>query len=591
MIRSEAEVTRLAPIASLLVAIGMTAPRAAAQTPITSGVVVDQTGLPLPGATVQLREGDRTVASTTTAGDGHFEFDSALDGDAIAAALDGFEPTVVPRSDAARIVLLLAHTTATTTVVAPAFVEESATTASLGSHLTASTLARLPSSHMKAKESLPLLPSVIRGADGLLRVGGARPYETPLLIDGFNVTDPATGVSNINLPFEAVGSVDVLRDPMAASYGGLIGGVMQLDSKAGGDAFRMGVQGFVPRPRFASPGFGRLEGIFHRVYAGGAAMQRRVRYFATVEYDFERIPVPGVTQGAGPDIVEQSTTMFGRLDVQPSDRQALTLEALAFPAATTSAGLSPRREQPATANNHSSDVFVGLTDRFVFADASVLTMKGGVVTHDTTITPNGSGIAYLSPQGWRGNWFASVDRRAIRYTVTVNWDRTIPASFGTHALTMGSSVTPRRLSGTVFENPVVVENSDGQTVRSIDFGPGSTIRARDARISGWLRDAWRASDRAELDLGVRVDENLAIGGMVPSGRAGLRYALDKSGLTVLKAGVGRFVGVIPLAVQAFAGYPAASTERSMRSAAPSEKSGCNRPSETCSCRARSRHRS
>jgi hypothetical protein len=266
--------------------------------------------------------------------------------------------------------------------------------------------------------------------------------------------------------------------------------------------------------------------------------------------------VPGVTQGAGPDIVEQSTTMFGRLDVQPSDRQALTLEALAFPAATTSAGLSPRREQPATANNRSSDVFVGLTDRFVFADASVLTMKGGVVMHDTTITPNGSGIAYLSPQGWRGNWFASVDRRAIRYTVTMNWDRTIPAPFGTHALTMGSSVTPRRLSGTVFENPVVVENSDGQTVRSIDFGPGSTIRARDARISGWLRDAWRASDRAELDLGVRVDENLAIGGMVPSGRAGLRYALDKTGLTVLKAGVGRFVGVIPLAVQAFAGYPA-----------------------------------
>ena len=149
-----------------------------------------------------------------------------------------------------------------------------------------------------------------------------------------------------------------------------------------------------------------------------------------------------------------------------------------------------------------------------------------------------------------------IDRRAIRYTVTMSWDRTIPASFGTHSLTMGSSVTPRRLSGTVFENPVVVENSGGQTVRSIDFGPGSTIRARDARVSGWLRDFWRASDRAELDLGVRVDQSMAVGGLVPSGRAGLRYALDKTGLTVLKAGVGRFVGVIPLAVHAFAGYPA-----------------------------------
>ena len=111
---------------------------------------------------------------------------------------------------------------------------------------------------------------MVRGADGLLRLGGARPYETPLLLDGFNVTNPATGTSSINLPFESVQGVEVLRDPMAVTYSGLLGGLVQMVSKPGGEKLQFGVQGFIPRPRFVSPGFGRLEGIFPRVYAGGA---------------------------------------------------------------------------------------------------------------------------------------------------------------------------------------------------------------------------------------------------------------------------------------------------------------------------------
>jgi hypothetical protein len=89
-----------------------------------------------------------------------------------------------------------------------------------------------------------------------------------------------------------------------------------------------------------------------------------------------------------------------------------------------------------------------------------------------------------------------------------------------HTLTIGASVASRRLSGTVLENPIVVENIDGRTVRRIDFGPSSTIQARDARIGGWLRDAWRVSDRSDIDVGVRMDGNTFIGEAVPSARAG-----------------------------------------------------------------------
>src|SRR5262249_30848831 len=183
-------------------------------------------------------------------------------------------------------------------------------TALKGTTLTQTTVQRLPSSHMHARESLPLLPSVMRGADGLMQLGGAKAYDTPLTLDGFNVTDPATGLSSINLPLETVAGVEAVRDPMAITYGGLLGGLVRLESKPGTDQFTKGVQGFIPRPRFTSPGFGRIEGIFPRVHVAGSSAGGRLRYVAAAEYDYERIPVPGVTDRTGDDLVEESAILF-----------------------------------------------------------------------------------------------------------------------------------------------------------------------------------------------------------------------------------------------------------------------------------------
>jgi len=301
-----------------------------------AGLVVDQTGLPLPGATVQLLRGAEVVTTVSTAGDGTFAIDPALTGDTLVVSLDGFETARVARAAAAKIVLSIGRATETTTVIAlaPTLTPASPTTALLGSTLTAATVSRLPSARLKARESLPLLPSVVRGPDGLMQLGGARAHETPVLLDGFNVTDPATGNSSLNLPFEAVRGVDALRDPMSVTFGDNIGGVVQIASRTGGDKFAMGIQGIVPRPRFASPGFGRLEGIFPRFHVSGPTANGRAHYMAAVEYDFERIPVPDVTEGSGPDIVEQSAIIFGRIDLQASPRHELTLEGFAFPGST-----------------------------------------------------------------------------------------------------------------------------------------------------------------------------------------------------------------------------------------------------------------
>src|SRR5262249_9437941 len=139
------------------------------------GVVVDQTGLPLPGAFVQLRNGDAVIATVFTGADGTFAFPPEASGSSLAVSLDGFETTIIASTDASRTALARARATDPTTVIGTAEPAVAApTTATLGSTMTANTVARMPSAHMKARESLPLLPSVVRGPDGLLQLGGAR---------------------------------------------------------------------------------------------------------------------------------------------------------------------------------------------------------------------------------------------------------------------------------------------------------------------------------------------------------------------------------------------------------------------------------
>lgn len=541
-------------LSCVVAVLGFVCVAASAHGQAIRGVVVDQTGLPLPGATVQLLDGKAVVDTWITEADGSFAIGVTLKGSTVEVSLSGFETTRVERVDATRIILAIGRASTTTEVIADAVEQVSPTAPLIGRALPATLLSRVPPAHWRTTEALPLLPSVVRGPDGLL-VGGARAHETPLFIDGFDVSDPATGASSISLPFETTRNIEVMRDPTAITYGGLIGSLVQLDTRTGADKRMIGVQGFVPRPRFTNPGFGRLEGIFPRTYWGDQTANGRLRHFVAAEYNYERIPVPGVTQGKGPDIVEESGSVFARVDFQATPRTEITVESFIFPSNTDRSGLSPRRETAATAVVHGKDSFAGVTSRHVFGARSVLSLRVGVLSHDGRLTPDSSGPATLSPAGWRDNWFATVRRNAVRYTVSALWERSLGSGLHSHDLSVQTSLNVRRMNGSVSESDVVVEDALGRAVRGVSFGRDASLASHDRPASVSVRDVWRTSPHLQFDGGIRVDHDSHYGGATPSMRGGVRWALGEENATVLKLGAGRFVGNVPLIAAAFGGYP------------------------------------
>ena len=520
-------------------------------------IVLDQTNLALPGVRIDVHRGDQLIESTVTGGDGTFELVPGLPTDTVEATLEGFETTRVLRTAAERIVMGLARRSDVTEVVASALTSSGSSMEHLGSTMTAPLAQRLPAPRPRILQSLPLLPSVVRGHDGMLRIGGTRPHESALWIDGFDVTDPVTLTSAIDLPNESVKGLAVVRDPVSATFSGVLGSMASIETTAGTGEFRAGVQGFIPRPRLnARYGLGRIEAFFPRAYVGGR-LGSHARYFSSVELNFERVPVPGVTTTSGtPAVGATGIVSFGRIDFDLSPFNTLTLEGLYLPANSSFSGLSPLQQPEAAPNVRARDLFGGIVDRLVLGPRDLLTLRVGVMNHRTKIRPAGTGDAVLRPDGWKQNWFSGVDTSGTRPSASITWDRSGLSARGTHTISVTGNVQVRTMSSVLTHQTIRIEDDMGRLVRSIDFAPvPRPVTTDDARGGAGVRDLWDVNPRLQLDLNLRLDALEGASGVTPSPRIGLRYALDEDGRTTLKASAGRFVGRPPLGAQAFGQFP------------------------------------
>ncbi|HTK29228.1 MAG TPA: TonB-dependent receptor [Vicinamibacterales bacterium] len=542
-------------LVAILCAFALSAVPARAAGAQQRGVVVDQTGLPLPGAHIDIRRDGAVVASLDTGMDGGFNLPETRPDDVLEISLDGFETAHVKPADAARVVLLLARATATTEVVASTLTSAGAAMEHLGSTMTAPLAQRLPTARPRILQSLPLLPAVVRGRDGLLRIGGTRPHESSLWIDGFDVTDPVSGTTAIDLPVEAVRGMAVLREPVSAAFGHMLGSAASIETTPGSDKLKAGVQGFIPRPRLSRLGLGQIEAFFPRAYVGGRL--GIARFFASAEFNFERVPVPDVTGTSGrPNVGTTGVTSFARFDLQPSTRHTITAETLFAPAHTTSSGLSTLRPEGTVPDVDVRDVFGAVTDRLVLSPRDLLTIRAGMIRHDSTLAASGSGDAVLTPEGWQQNWFSMVDLYGVRQSVSALWEHAGVVAAGSHTFSINGGVYHRSMDGTLSNQTIRITDSAGALVRRIEFGVAGRLNPAETYEGLGFRDLWDVNRRLQIDLGLRLDGGASTDRVAPGPRIGVRYLLDEAGRTTIRGSAGRFVGRVPLGAEAFRQFPA-----------------------------------
>src|SRR6266550_7222091 len=182
--------------------------------------VVDAQQLPVPGAACSLTvESGVAAAAAVTDERGVVFFESIAPGTyTIRIVLDGFEPLVRaglviasgPTSDL-ELVLDLGRMTQSVSVAAPNAENTSVAVGSAtpAAYLGRRVLQRLPIAIVSVKDSLSLVPGVVRSDTGELSFEGASEEQSGLRINGLNAADPATGAFRLSLPVDAVDGVQV----------------------------------------------------------------------------------------------------------------------------------------------------------------------------------------------------------------------------------------------------------------------------------------------------------------------------------------------------------------------------------------------
>ena len=113
--------------------------------------------------------------------------------------------------------------------------------------VTADQLAKLPIARTSISSIALLAPGTTpaaRGYGNALSFGGSSASENAYYINGFSATNPLTGVSSRQLPYDAIDQEQVLIGGYSAEYGRSTGGVINVVTKSGTNVWKGDIQAF-----------------------------------------------------------------------------------------------------------------------------------------------------------------------------------------------------------------------------------------------------------------------------------------------------------------------------------------------------------
>lgn len=413
------------------------------------------------------------------------------------------------------------------------------------------TLQTVPLANERFEDALPLVPGVVRGPDGLLNVKGSRASQSGLTVNSANVTDPVTGEFAINLPVEAIQSVQVLTNPYAPEYGEFSGAVTTIETKSGTDKFEYEFQNFFPRFRHRGGHFAGIEAFTPRLSFSGPLKKDKLWFMQSFEYRFVRTPLenlPPLKRDTGLESFDSVT----QLDWEVKPTNHLTTTFSLFPQKLRFVGLNTFNPQEVTPNFKQRGFFWALNDRQLFGNSAVLESLFSIKQFNADVFPS-SGMApmNLAPDLNSGNFFNRQHRDTTRYEALELYSFTPPNFLGSHFMKAAVGFSMETYEGLNTSNTVHILRADGTRSQQIDFVGRGAISRNNRQLLAFFQDKWAVSNRLNLEYGVRYDRDNISKGNDFAPRIAFSFLPVTDGRTVIRGGVGLFYGQTGLNVATF----------------------------------------
>jgi outer membrane receptor for ferrienterochelin and colicin len=409
------------------------------------------------------------------------------------------------------------------------------------------------------QDALPLLPSVVRGPDGLIHIKGGRAEQTSALINNVSIADPVTGQPALKLPTAAVESMRVLSNPFSAEYGGFSSGVIEVNTRGGTDAWKWLFEDPVPRFRWIDSKVHGIESATPHLTLSGPILRHKLFLFQSLYLGYDLTRVPSLPN---PDNVrvDKRANSHTQIDWDITANHHLTMMLTLDPQNTKYANIDTFNSQPVTASYRQRGFFTSITERWILPSGGYLASLFSVKRLNTQIFPADSapGEMTLFPEKNSGSYFNIQGRHTWLYQWSQNLHLRPHAFHGRHLLTFGYSFARSTYQGFFANLPINVLREDSTAASRIIYDDGLLpSAATHNNLTFFIQDSWQIHPRFVLDFGVRLDrDSISSESANVAPRLGFVYAPSADNRTAIRGGVGLFYDKIPINVAIFPNLPA-----------------------------------
>jgi hypothetical protein len=524
-------------------------------------LVRDDQGKTKAGVKIEAGPAGGIISSAVTGAEGEASVHCPADHDCvIAASAPGFlsvSATVRPEDEAAGTSLEIALTRAvpaqeTVTVHA----QPSSPVAEAASSETTLYTEQATSTPLRPStlvDALPLVPGVIRTADGRVQISGLDELHSTLLVNSVDVTDPATGAFGLSVPVDSVQAVKVAQAPWLAQYGNFTAGVVSADTRRGGDKWAYSLNDPLPDFRIRSGHLQGLRDAAPRFNLSGPVVANRLFLMESSEYLVDKAEVRTLPFPLN-ETKSSAINSFAQLDENLAGNQTLTASLHFAPHSLEYANLNYFDPIPVTPNADYQEEAGTILHRWALGGGLLSSTFAGV-RMATGVSPQTTGEMILTPEGNSGSYFGRGSRQATRFQWLETWNPATLKWHGKHDFTVGSVMAHAEDEGYFSGQTVLVEDAAGRLLRSIDFSGSGRFSLADFEPAVYAQDHWMMSRDFAVDLGLRVETQSLTYTTRFAPRAGFSWAPDSALRTVIRGGIGVFYDEVPLDVYAFGRYP------------------------------------
>ncbi|MBX7184764.1 MAG: TonB-dependent receptor [Vicinamibacteria bacterium] len=547
---------------------------------VVAGVVKDDSGGVLPGATVQLI-GKTGTRDAVTDAQGGYRFNAVDPGVyTVVVSMAGFQSqrrenleVSVGKQSTIDASLKVKGQTDSIDVVGEAPVVD-VTSSSTQNNLSQDLLYNMP---IRQGNTATNLLNFAPGINSQSAFGGDGSSANGLLIDGVDTRDPSGGTAWTFFNFNIVEEVEIVGIGAPAEYGSFTGAVVNTITKSGGNRYAGLFDFTYTKGSLASKNVGADVTKINPALGesaktnkftdfttqfSGPLIKDKLFFFASAQrYHLNQDP-------AGPRTVndEVSPRVNVKLNYQPSASNNFMAH-VQYDAYNIigRAGVSALVATDDLTNQEDAPEWVWIGQwRHIFGSKTFSEVKYTGWTGFYDLNPkvkapqhfDGETSLYSVSQGW--SYYADRGRNQVNASISH-----FAEGFGKHDLKFGIEVerskTRDRYSHT---NNTYYYDYGGQPYYA--YGYGYDLNGRNKKLAGYAQDAWHVNDRLTLNLGVRLDH---VGGGAPGGDTlysntsiapRLGFAFDPKGdtKTVIKGSYSQYYEGIfnDIYKQATAGY-------------------------------------